>query len=85
MGQGGCPGGPRRSAGSSQSLLSVSGQSPEDAQNQQWQSDPQACGLTQEPCALAPPCVNKPASGYLALYPNSASAKCSVQVLESAF
>lgn len=29
--------------------------------------------------------VNKPASGYLAPYPDYASAKCSVQVLESAF
>lgn len=85
MGQGGCPGCPWRSAGSSQSLLSLSGQSPEHAQNQQCQSDPRACDLTQEPRALVPPSVNKSALGYLALYPNSASAKYSVQVLESAF
>lgn len=85
MGQRGCPGCPWRSAGSSQSLLSLSGQSHPKTLRTSSASYPQACDLTQEPRALVPPGVNKPASGYLALYPDSASAKYSVQVLESAF
>lgn len=69
MGQEACPGGPQKLAGSSQSLPSLSGQGRRDALNQQCQrQQSQACSLTQAQCSGSP-CVNKPASGYLAPTP----------------